>query len=98
VRPFGPWPNPRTLELAAFALALALLGIFWASARKRRDWGLAFGGLALAAILGGCGSVGSGSTATNFTNFGTPAGTYNVVVTGSDGIYQQSTTVTIVVN
>ena len=98
VRPFGPWPNPRTLELAAFALALALLGIFWASARKRRGWGLAFGGLALAAILGGCGSVGSGSTATNFTNFGTPAGTYNVVVTGSDGIYQQSTTVTIVVN
>jgi hypothetical protein len=98
VRPFGQWPNPRQIEFGAIGLLLAAFGLFWATTRKRRGWVLAFGGLALAVILGGCANVGGGSTASNFTNFGTPAGTYNVVVTGSDGAYQHSTTVTVVVN
>jgi hypothetical protein len=98
IRPFSQWPNPRQLEFGAFGLVLAAFGLFWATTRKRRGWVLAFGGLALAAILGGCANVGSGTTASNFTNFGTPAGTYNVVVTGTDGTYQHSATVTIVVN
>jgi hypothetical protein len=97
-RPFSQWPNPRTFEFTGFGLVLAAFGLFWATTRKRRGWVLAFGGLALAVILGGCANVGSSGTASNFTTFGTPAGTYNVVVTGTDGTFQHSTTVPVVVN
>ncbi len=97
--PFGGWPSPRQLEFAAIGLLLAAFGLFWATTRKRRGWVLAFGGLALAAILGGCATTGSSGSGTgNFSSFGTTPGTYPVVVTGSDGSYQHSTTVNVVVN
>ena len=47
--------------------------------------------LAIAGILGGCTHSG------NFQDTGTPAGTYQLVVTATSGAMNQSTTMTLIV-
>ena len=61
---------------------------------KRRNWPVRFallGLLVLAGVLGGCTHSG------NFQDTGTPAGTYQLVVTGTSGGLHQATTMTLIV-
>jgi hypothetical protein len=91
--PAGPksaLPGSATLwALAALGL-LALLGF----ARKRRAYGLAVTAL-LVLLWGSCGG-GGGSTSVN-GNPGTPAGTYNIVVSVAGGNVTQSATLSLTV-
>jgi len=71
-------------------LAILVGVIVWSISRRRRTV-LAFAGLVL---LAGCG--GGKSTPPPVT--GTPAGTYNVIVTGTAGTVTQSITVPVTVD
>jgi len=86
---------------AAGGTALALLG-FLAVPRRRRNWLLMLGILALAlgAAVTGCGG-GTGSTGGGgggSSNPGTTAGNYTVTVTATSGTITQNTAVTLTVN
>ena len=70
--------------------ALLVLGMLWTIAPRRRRATLALAGLIM---LAACGGSGSAPAVT-----GTPAGTYNVVVTGTAGAVTQSVTVPVTVN
>jgi hypothetical protein len=95
----GSTVAPRTLPpsrlpgpLAVLALALLLASVAWAlraggevkSSRRRRVFVPLAAGLLLAVALVGCGGGGSSSSGPP-PNPGTPAGTYNLTVTGTVG-------------
>jgi len=80
------------------ATMLSIAGFVFAGAglpkSKRRNWPVRFallGLLVLAGVLGGCTHSG------NFQDTGTPAGTYQLVVTGTSGGLHQATTMTLIV-
>ncbi len=90
-----------TRSISVFAaLWLPLLGISLFALRfGTRRWlqaGLLAGGLTLCMILAACGG-GSSSGGGGGGSPGTPAGQYNVVVTGTSGTLSHSTTVTFTV-
>jgi hypothetical protein len=85
---------------AAGGTALALLG-FLAVPRRRRNWLMMLGLLALIASAGvlGCGGGGSGGGGGGGGgNNGTTTGAYTVTVTASSGTINQTTAVTLNVN
>ena len=104
--PSRPWPVTAPWLLWFVALALLCASLL-AARRLRTDsrWRLAAATvplilLALLVVLNvsGCGGGDSGGSGGGGGGGGTPAGTFNVTVTGTSGATQQSTTVTLVVN
>ena len=75
---------------------LSLLGLGVGASRKRQRWiGLAMLGL-LAGVLWL--QLGCGSSSPATTSGGTPAGTYTITITGTNGSVSHNTTVRLVVN
>jgi hypothetical protein len=88
--PLVPPPLPLQRDLVIFGVILA--GLAWAvrgwrqSGRSGRRGALATlaAGLLLTLVMAACGG-GGGSSGSGPTNPGTPAGTYNLTVTGTAG-------------
>jgi len=68
---------------------LAGIGIVGRSKRRRNRWLVFLALVGVVCALGGCANQG------NFQNFGTPAGTYQLVVTGTSGSTQRTTNITL---
>ncbi len=83
------WPS-------AGGTALALVLMFGIP-RRRRNWPMMLGLMALFATLGAIGCGGGSSSAIGGGNAGTPAGTYTVTVTGTGTSTGSSTPVTATV-
>jgi hypothetical protein len=89
-----PARPPYLLAATMFSIAGFVLAGFSVPKSKRRNRPVRFallGLFAIAGVLGGCNRSG------NFQDTGTPAGTYQLVVTGTSGGLHQATTMTLIV-
>jgi hypothetical protein len=93
-RPLPPTPPGFAVRLNFVILALFLAGLVWRirrwrqaeSSRRRAAWVTLTAGLLLTLTLAACGGGGGGGGSGSAPpNAGTPAGTYNLTVTGSTG-------------
>ena len=75
------------LPLTGFGLAG--IGFIGRSNRRRSRWSAFLALVCVICALGGCADQG------NFRNFGTPAGSYQLVVTGTSGSTQRTTNITL---
>ena len=86
----APVRPPYVFAAAIFSIAGFVFAGIGLPKNKQRYWPVRFallGLLVIAGVLGGCTHSG------NFQDTGTPAGTYQLVVTGTSGTMHQATTV-----
>jgi hypothetical protein len=96
--PLGKWMGPRSpLQFAPWLALLAALGLLWPGRKSGRPRvRLGFAGIGILFLfMAGCGG---GSSNTGFKPGPTPAGTFNVTVTGTAGKLVQTTTLQLIVN
>ena len=89
------WENPVRPEWLGLLLILVLLLLLFTHQKRLR--GLRFAAVPALLLALGCGSTGSKSSPTP-TGVGTPAGTYNLTITGTAGSQTHTTNLTVVVN
>jgi peptidoglycan hydrolase-like protein with peptidoglycan-binding domain len=89
------WENPLRPEWLGLLLVSVLLWLLLAQRKGFRR--LRFVAVPALLLALGCGSTGSKSSPTQ-TGVGTPAGTYNLTVTGTAGSQTHTANLTVVVN
>jgi hypothetical protein len=89
------WENPLRPEVLSLALVVAFSLFLGVPQKRLRRFRLVAVPALLLAI--GCGSTGSTTNSTP-SGVGTPAGTYNLTVTGNAGSQTHTTNLTVVVN
>jgi hypothetical protein len=101
---FGaPWPQSKPTGLLGLGIWLssflaAALALFQLAPRRRIAFSMCVAAFALAAVMGGCGSVSSGSGPTpNPASPGTPTGPAAITVTATSGTTTVSTVVHVTV-
>lgn len=89
------WENPLRPEWLGIPLLILILLLLLARRKPFRR--LRFVAVPTLLLAVGCGSTGSKSSPTQ-TGVGTPAGTYNLTITGTAGSQTHTTNLTVVVN
>lgn len=89
------WENPARPEWLGLMLLVVFLLVVLT--QRKRFRGLRFVAVSALLLAIGCGSTGSQSNTTQ-TGVGTPAGTYNLTITGTAGSQAHTTNLTVVVN